>query len=357
MPREFRVRSHSVGPDAPMFVIAEIGLNHNGKVDLALRLVDAAARAGVSAVKLQLFEADRLVAAESPSLAHVADASLREVFRRFELDAAACATLVARARSLGLAVIVTPFDLGAVQQCVDLGVDALKIASGDLTHVGLIEAAAATGLPVVLSTGLSTEPDVTRALDWARRAGAHDVALLHCVSAYPTPDDQQNLRAVATLASTFDVPVGLSDHGMGRDAALLACALGAVLYERHLHLPGTDAIDAAVSSSPDELADIVRAVARGRAALGEGQRRPMPAELPNLEASRRGLYATRSLAAGHVVTADDVVALRPVRTLDASRLHTLIGSRLGRRVEAGSPFDPRDLASPSAATTDEGPTP
>ena len=150
--------------------------------------------------------------------------------QQLELDDAAYPGLISHARDRGLAVIATAFDEDAVRMLDALRIDAFKIASGDLTHVLLIEAAARSGRPVVLSTGMSTDPDVARAVDCAAAAGATAIALLHCVSAYPTPDDQQNLRAVATLARTYDRPVGLSDHGMGGDAALLACALGATVY-------------------------------------------------------------------------------------------------------------------------------
>lgn len=349
MPVDMRIAGRSIGAEAPMFVIAELGLNHNGDRDLALQLVDAAASAGASAVKLQAFRADRLVAEQPSALAHVDSTSLRDLFRSFELETEACRDVITRARSHGLAVVATAFDEDMVRECVALGVDALKIASGDLTHVALIEAAARTGLPVLLSTGMSDDVDVSNALDWAVGAGARVVAVMHCVSAYPTPDDQQNLRAIQTLARTCRLPVGLSDHGMGRDAAIIACALGATVYERHFHLPGTNAIDAPVSSSPDQLREIVESVARTRRALGDGRRHPAPAEVPNIHASRRGLYATRTLRAGHIVTEQDVCALRPAAGLGAQFHRSLLGCRITRAIDAGAPFESRDLVGASVA--------
>ena len=337
------IAGQSIAPGAPMRVIAEIGLNHDGDVDLAGRLVDACADAGAWAIKLQVFDAEELLVADAPAPAHVRAASLRDFFARFELHADAYRALIARARSRGLAVIATAFDSQAVKMLDALGLDAFKVASGDLTHVILIEHVARTGRPVILSTGMSTESDVWNAVDWAVGAGARSLALLHCVSSYPTPDAQQNLRAVATLAREYKLPTGLSDHGMGGDAALLAYAQGATLYERHVYLPGTDAIDAPVSSTPDQLADIVRRLARAHDAMGDGRRAPVEAERPNVVPSRRGLYARRSLAVGDLIDVVDVAALRPAGLLGAEYARALIGCRATRAIAAGDPFTPSDL--------------
>lgn len=343
MPAELSIAGRLVGGTHPLFVMAEIGLNHNGDPSLALALVDGAARAGASAIKLQMFRAERLIAADAPGPAHVSATSLRALFRQYELDLDACTAVMARARAANLAVVVTAFDEATVADLDARGVDAFKIASGDLTHRALIEAVARTGRPVILSTGMSDVDEVRRAVEWATAAGADAIAVLHCVSAYPTPGAQQNLRAIATLAAELTVPVGLSDHGDGREAAVVARALGASLYERHLALPGTGAIDEPVSSTPDDLADIVEAVRRCDLALGDGRRRPMPAEEPNIVPSRRGLYAARPLAAGEIVTAADVVALRPATHLGAEHVGDLVGRRLQRALDTEAPFLPIDL--------------
>ncbi|BCS33497.1 hypothetical protein TBR22_A27240 [Luteitalea sp. TBR-22] len=337
------IAGQSIAPGAPMRVIAEIGLNHNGDPSLAHRLVDACADAGAWAVKLQVFDADELLVADAPAPVHVQAASLRAFFGRFELADEAYADLVQHARDRQLAVIATAFDSRSVEMLDGLGIDAFKVASGDLTHVMLIEQVARTGRPVVLSTGMSNEGDVWNAIDWAVGSGARSLALLHCVSAYPTPDAQQNLRAVGTLAGEYKLPTGLSDHGMGGDAALLAYAQGATLYERHVHLPGTDAIDAPVSSSPEQLRDIVDRLARAHAATGEGRRAPMPAEVANIVPSRRGLYARRAIAAGARIEAADVAALRPQGALGAEYARALIGARAPRAIAAGAAFEPADL--------------
>ena len=329
-----------------MFAIAEIGLNHHGDVGQALRMVDAAAAAGASAIKLQTLFADRLVAPSCPPPAHVAVSSLREFFATFELDVDAHRAVVARARRHGLAVMSTPFSEDAVSMLEALELDAYKIASGDLTYDGLIAAVARTGKPMVMSTGMATLEEAARAVRVARLAGADEVAVLHCVSAYPTPAGSENLRAVETLAGALGVPVGLSDHSSGGVVtAVAAVALGACIYERHFMVADApEAIDAAVSSTPDQFAAIVAAMEQARAALGDGRKRCLPAEAPNVVPSRRGLYATRRLRAGEAVTAADVIALRPATSLAPADLRHLLGVVLERDVAAGDPFHAEDLS-------------
>jgi sialic acid synthase SpsE len=357
-----RIGTRPIGGGAPLFVIAEIGLNHDGDPSRALALVDAAASAGASAIKLQSLRANTLVAPERPAgratLAHVAAPSLREVFARYELDEAAHRAVAARARRHGLAWLSSPFDEPAVDMLVRLDCDALKIASGDITHHRLIACAAATGKPLVISTGLSTLEEVAAAVTCAREGGARSLALLHCVSAYPTPDDQQNLAAIRTLATVFGLPVGLSDHTATAAGVAAAVALGASLYERHIKRSEADVvIDAAVSSSPEALATIIATAAATQARLGSGRRAAQAAEQANRQGSRRALYATRDLAAGTIVSDADVIALRPEQGLSASRWRELTGTRLRRAVAAFEAFRLEDLDeadTAAAGTTAEG---
>lgn len=332
-----------VGDRQPLFVIAELGLNHGGSPDRALAMVDAAAAAGASAVKLQTFKADELVAASCPAPAHVPAESLRDFFRQFELDTAAHVAVARRAKLHGLALIATPFSCGAVDMLAGIGVDALKIASGDLTFDALIARAARTGLPVVMSTGMSTLAETAHAVSVARAEGVRALALLHCVSSYPVPEDSQNLRAMQTLARVFGTPVGLSDHGRDTSAVPIAVTLGASIYERHFMLPGDNGVDGAVSSSPDQLAGVVAAARRTQAALGHGRRECLPAEAVNLTASRRALHTRRALPPGHVIELDDIVALRPSRGLPPNVQDELIGAVLARSIDAGAPFIGQDL--------------
>jgi sialic acid synthase SpsE len=339
-----------IGTDAPVFVIAEIGLNHGGSLTRALALVDAAASAGASAIKLQTLFADRLVARSCPPPAHVKAASLQEFFASFELDLDAHRVLVERARQHGLAAMTTPFAEDVVPALEEIGFDAYKIASGDLTYLGLITTLARTGKPLVISSGMSTLTDVAAAVGAAQAAGNDALAVLHCVSAYPTPVRFENLRAIRTLAETFRMPVGLSDHGGGLLSAAAAAALGATVYERHLMLSDDDdAIDAVVSSTPDQLRAIVEAMEHVRLALGSGVKECQRPEAANVIASRRGLYATRTLRAGERIAREDVVALRPATSLAPFEIESLIGVTLPRDVAAGAPFDLDDLRQGRAA--------
>jgi N-acetylneuraminate synthase len=341
---QLEIGGRRIGPGEPLFVIAEIGLNHGGSLDRALAMVDAAADAGASAVKLQTLNANDLVAAGCPAPAHVSARSLRDFFAQFELDEAAHHAIVERARARGLAVMATPFSLPAVDLLARASVDAYKIASGDLTYHGLIDACARTGRPLVMSTGMAVASEITHATWQAFRAGCQGLALLHCVSAYPIPHGSENLRAIATLGETFRLPVGLSDHAPSIAAVPIAVALGACLYERHFVLDGDDAaIDRAVSSTPAELAVIVRIAAETATALGHGRTECLPAEEPNRMPSRRGLTAARPLRAGDVLTARDIAVLRPALGLPPVCERDLIGVRLTRDIEAGAPFTEGDL--------------
>jgi sialic acid synthase SpsE len=338
------IRGIPVGATAPVFVIAELGLNHGGDVARALELVDAAAAAGASAVKLQTLAADRLVAADCPPPAHVSQSSVRELLRPLELDGAAHHAVAERAHHHGLAFLSTPLDERLVDLLEDTGCDAYKIASGDLTHLRLIETAARTGKPLLLSTGMSTLSEIRQAVERARDAGARALALLHCVSAYPVPPGHENLRAISTLARELGLPVGLSDHGTDPVALPVAIGLGAVLYEKHVRLDtAEEVIDQAVSVTPAELAELIEVARRAHGTLGHGDKRCLEVERANLIASRRGLCAARDIPAGDRLTDEALVALRPAVGIDAARWHTVVNRRVSRAIASGSAIRERDL--------------
>lgn len=341
---EIDIAGRTVAAFNRLFVIAEIGLNHGGSVDRALALVDAAANAGASAIKLQTIEAAALVAPDAPAPLHVRAESMRDFFATFELDATAHAAVVERARSRGLGVMATPFSEAAVDMLSSLEIDAFKIASGDLTFASLIRRCARTRKPLVMSTGMASLAEIEAALGCARSGGASQVALLHCVSAYPVPGGDENLRAIATLAHAFGTPVGWSDHTPEGAALPLAVALGASIYERHIVLErGDGSIDDAVSSTPQQLAALIDSAEHARIILGAGHKTCAPAERGNKLASRRALYAAAPMRAGDMIRAEDVIALRPAVGLAADRIEELIGRRLERDVDAGMAFVENDL--------------
>jgi N,N'-diacetyllegionaminate synthase len=342
------VAGRRVAEDIPPFIIAEIGINHGGSPDRALALVDAAASAGAHAIKLQTIAAEALVAPSCPAPSHVEATSLVDFFRRFELDEAAHHAIAERASLRGLKVISTPFSEEAIDMLERVGVDAYKIASGDLTWDQLIVRAAATGKPLIISTGMATLAEVHHALAVARLAGAEHVALLHCVSAYPVPKGSENLLAIRTLARECRVPVGLSDHGEDTFALPMAIGLGASIYERHLVLPDdTEAIDGPVSSTPAELAAAIRAGRRAWSSLGSGRKACLAAEAANVVASRRSLCARRDLPEGHVITAEDLIALRPATGLPPALVSSVLGRRLNQPLALGQSLTVHHLDVPS----------
>lgn len=324
-----------VGDAAPTYVIAEIGSNHDGSLDEGVRLIEAAAGAGADCVKFQSYRAETLVSPGHPG---------RATLERLSLPAAWYPDLKAAADRCGVHFLSSPFDLEAVQDLVATGVPAIKIASGDLTYTDLLEAAAATGLPLIASTGAAYLGEVDEAIRTMRGAGAHQIALLHCASAYPATFAAANVRAVATMRAAFGVPVGFSDHTPGHAAALASVALGGRLIEKHITLdrsrPGPDH---AFALTVDEFGDLVRNIRALEAALGTGAKEPVESELSEREWARRGVYTTRALEPGHILGQTDLICLRPLHGVPATRRSELEGRRLSRGLGAFDPIHWDDL--------------
>lgn len=338
-----------VGEGEPVLVVAEAGVNHNGSLDLALRLVDEAAAAGADAVKFQTFSAERVASAAAPKAAYqlettdVGETQL-EMLRELELDVDAHAALAARCAERGILFLSTPFDEESVAVLDELDVPAVKIGSGELTNTFLLERVAATGRPVILSTGMADLEEVGVALDSLAAGGAGAVVLLHCVSNYPAAPADANLRAMRTLADAFGVPVGFSDHTLGVETALAAVALGACVLEKHFtldaSLPGPDH---RASLEPPALRALVQGLRAVSAALGDGVKRPAAAERENRLLVRRSIVAARALPAGTTLAREDVSALRPGDGIPPTRRDEVLGRRLRRDVEAGAQLAWEDL--------------
>jgi len=334
--------SREIGAGRPCYVIAEAGVNHNGDLDLARALVDAAAAAGADAVKFQTFAAERLVAVSAPTAPYQQRAGAGDdqaaMLRELELAPEHLGALRRRAQEAGIELLSSPFDEHSIDVLVGLGVPAIKLGSGELTNVLLLRHVAEAGLPVLLSTGMATLDEVERAID-ELDAVRDVVVLLHCVSAYPADPAGANLRAMATMAEAFGVPVGYSDHTLGTSVALAAVAMGAVVLEKHLtldrSLPGPDH---AASLEPSEMAALVRDVRSVEAALGDGIKRPVDAELEVAAVARRSLFAARDLPAGHVLVSGDLVALRPASGVPPTEIDRLVGRPLTRALVAGEPI-------------------
>ncbi|CUW38025.1 putative N,N'-diacetyllegionaminic acid synthase [Magnetospirillum sp. XM-1] len=350
MIQSFTIGNRRVGPGCPCFVIAEAGVNHNGDLALAHRLVDMAAQAGADAVKFQTFTAEKVVSAQAPKAAYQkastgGEQSQLDMVRGFQLAPEAFAELSAHCAQAGILFMSTPFDLDSVDVLDRLDVPAFKLPSGEITNPLLLRRVAATGRPVILSTGMGALVEVAAAVDILERAGCRDLMLLHCTSAYPAPVESANLRAMATLAAAFRRPVGYSDHTEGFEAAIAAVALGACCIEKHFtldrSLPGPDHL---ASVSPADLGALVAVIRRVEKGLGDGCKRPVAAEEDTRAVARRSLFAARALEAGAVMAEDDLIALRPGGGISPMQVDMVVGRRLTRAVAEGTLLAWSDLA-------------
>ena len=318
-----------------VFFIAEAGVNHNGDLDLALKLVDVAKAAGADAVKFQTFRSGAISAPEAPMAeyqkARDGAASQAEMLRRLELPDADFARIADHCRVVGI------------------GMTKFKLASGEITNApfvkGVARLAAEAKGSVILSTGMSTLDEVAEAVGWIGAEGDPGLTILHCVSNYPAPAKDANLRAMDTLAEAFGRPVGWSDHTLGDAVSLAAVARGATVIEKHFTLDkATPGPDHAMSLSPEELTGLIAAVRAVEASLGDGIKRPVEAEREIMVVARRSLFAARDIAAGAVVTADDLIALRPGDGISAARHDEISGRTAARAIPAGTKLSPPDLA-------------
>jgi N,N'-diacetyllegionaminate synthase len=344
----------TIGEGFGCFVIAEAGVNHNGDPELARRLVDLAADAGADAVKFQTFDPARVASPAAPKAEYQLavtspSESQLEMLERLVLTRDTLAMLAARAAERGILFLSTPFDEGSADLLEELAMPAFKVPSGEVTNHAFIAHLAAKGRPVLMSTGLCTLAEVAEAVGVVRAHGDPPLALLHCVTSYPAPAADCNLRAIAAMEAAFGVPVGWSDHTTGMEIGLAAVAAGARLLEKHVTLDrGLPGPDHAASLEPRELSALVRAVRQVEQALGDGMKRPMPSESVNAAAARRSLHASRPLPAGHVLQAPDLIALRPGTGLAPALRDRLAGRRLRVSLERGEMLSERHLESKGA---------
>ncbi|MEO1055821.1 MAG: pseudaminic acid synthase [Actinomycetota bacterium] len=346
----FRVGQRLVGPAQPVFTIAELSGNHNGSYERAVEMVRAAAGAGADAVKVQTYTADSITLdSDRPEFQAEglwAGRTLYDLYGEASMPWEWQADLAKEAQSAGVEFFSSVFDDSSIEYLESIGVAAYKIASFELVDVGLIEAAAATGKPLIISTGMGTIAEIEEAVAAAGRGGANDIALLACTSAYPAPPSAANLRKIAHLADTFGVVAGLSDHTLGNEVAVAATALGASIVEKHFTLRRADGgVDSAFSLEPEEFAQLVHGVRVATEALGGVHYGPTDADRSSV-GYRRSLFVARDLAAGDVIGVGDVRSVRPAGGLHTRHLPELIGRRVRRDVATGTPvsWDLIDLA-------------
>ncbi|MFV3076216.1 pseudaminic acid synthase [Niveispirillum fermenti] len=331
-------------PGQPPFLIAEMSGNHNGDIDRARRLIDAARDAGADAVKLQTYTADTITMdVDRPEFRLEgglwAGRSLHELYREAHTPWDWHEALFAHAREAGIAIFSSPFDPTAIDLLEGLGAPAYKIASFELIDLPLISRAAATGKPLIMSTGMASLGEIAEAVATAQAAGAGSIALLHCVSGYPTPVEDCDLRTIPHMAAAFGLPVGLSDHTMGVAVPVAAVALGAVIVEKHFTLARADGgPDAAFSLEPAEFRAMADACHMAHAALGSISYALKPSEAGG-RTFRRSLYVNRDVPAGTVLGEGDVRSIRPGLGLAPKHLPDILGRTAARDLKRGEPVD------------------
>jgi N-acetylneuraminate synthase len=338
-----RIGEVPVGPDFQPFLIAEMSGNHGGSLDRALAIVEAAADAGAHAVKLQTYTADTMTldVDREEFLIDNPDSlwygrTLHDLYDEAHTPWGWHEPLMERARSLGIACFSSPFDATAVDFLEELGVPCYKIASLELTDIPLIERVAATGKPVIMSTGIATLEEIDDAVQAARGAGCEQLVLLKCTSSYPASPDDIHLRTIPHLASRYDCQVGLSDHTLGIGVAVAAVALGATVVEKHITLDREDGgVDAAFSMEPPEFAQLVVETDRAQRSRGDQEYRQTASAATR--SRRRSLYVTRDMVAGEELSPENIRSIRPGLGLAPKHYKTLLGRRVAQDVVRGTP--------------------
>lgn len=338
-----RIGEVPVGPEFQPFLIAEMSGNHDGSLDRALAIVEAAARAGAHAVKLQTYTADTMTldVDRAEFLIDNPDSlwygrTLHDLYEEAHTPWEWHGPLMERARSLGIACFSSPFDATALDFLEELGVPCYKIASLEITDIPLIERVAATGKPVIMSTGIATMDEIDDAVQAARGAGCDELILLKCTSSYPASPDDIHLRTIPHLASRYDCQVGLSDHTLGIGVAVAAVALGATVVEKHITLDRADGgVDAAFSMEPAEFAQLVEETDRAQRSRGDQEYRQTASAATR--SRRRSLYVTRDLVAGEELGPDNMRSIRPGLGLPPKHYKALLGRRVAQDVVRGTP--------------------
>ncbi len=329
-------------------VIAEAGVNHNGSLDRACELVVQAAAAGADLVKFQSFITHKSIARTAPKASYQLDAtdpseSQYDMVRKLELSAADHQVLLDCCRQHGIGFFSTAFDTDSFDLLLSLGLDRVKIPSGEITNLPFLRYLARPGLPVILSTGMANLGDIEEAIGVLERAGLRrdQITLLHCNTEYPTPMQDVNLRAMVNLGTAFGVPIGYSDHTQGIEIPIAAVALGATVIEKHFtldrNLPGPDH---QASLEPAELRAMVRAIRNIEVALGDGLKRPSPSEQKNRAIARKSLVAARAIRAGEVFSAENLAVKRPGTGISPMRWDDYIGRPSPRDYAADEPLQP-----------------
>ncbi|KKW19336.1 MAG: N-acetylneuraminate synthase [Parcubacteria group bacterium GW2011_GWA2_51_10] len=350
--KTIKIGDREIGDLKPVYVIAEAGVNHNGDIGLAKRLIEAARDSGADAVKFQTFTVDEIAADHAPQARYqIANTGVAEsqasMLSKLALSHTAFQQLKKHADGSGVEFLSTPFSIPDADFLHSLDLAAYKIGSGDLTNLPFLEHVAGFEKPILLSTGMATLTEVGEALQTLERSSMHDVVLLQCTSEYPTPLSHVNLRVIETFRSEFDVPIGFSDHTEGTAASVYAASLGACIIEKHFTLsralPGPDH---KASIEPHELKEMITRVRATKlhsleipeAALGSAEKKPTAEEVETAKIVRKSIFARRDIRKGALIGLDDVKIVRPEMGLLPKELKKILGMRAAQHIAADTPL-------------------
>lgn len=344
MSASFKIGHRDVGVDHPPFVIAEMSGNHNQSLDRALSIVDAAATAGAHAIKLQTYTADTMTVDIADGEFFIDDpnslwkgSSLHSLYQKAYTPWDWHEPIMRRAEAMGMLCFSTPFDDTAVDFLEGLKVPCHKIASFENTDHNLVRKVAATGKPMIVSTGMASIAEIDETVQVARRAGCNHIVLLKCTSTYPATPENSHVRTIPHLREMFGCEVGLSDHTMGMGAAVAAIALGASVIEKHFTLSRADGgVDSAFSMEPEEMRALVTESERAWQSLGQIRYGASPQELPSLR-FRRSIYVVKNLEPGDVLTRENLRCIRPGLGLPPKYYEMLLGRKVRGAVKKGTP--------------------
>jgi sialic acid synthase SpsE len=337
------INGRRVGPGEPCYLIADIGSNHDGRLEEARRYIEAAAEIGLDAVKFQSFRVDLTWVPEVCENGRWAPNPIGERFRPYEIPLGWHEQLLAHAAACGITLLSTPDDIPTTGLLAKLDVPAIKISSQDLTFLPLLHEAGRTGKPIILSTGIGTLAEIEEAVQAIRGAGNEQIVLLQCVTVYPAEFSEMNIRAMRTLGEAFGLPVGLSDHTYDPQAfdacCLGAVAMGACVLEKHMtfdrNRPGPDH---SFALQPEELRQLVHRVRRLEAALGDGRKLPKPRELERRQRVRKSIHAAADIPAGKQLDSTDLLIVRPGAGIMPRELTSVVGSRTRRSIRRYEPI-------------------
>lgn len=316
-----------------VLIIAEAGVNYNGNLELAYRMVDEAKKAGADIVKFQTGVPEKVISrhaekAEYQKKTTGQGESQLDMVRKLMLSFDEFIPLKRYCESKGIGFLSTPFDISSVEFLDDLGCDFWKIPSGEITNLPYLLRIAGTGKPVIMSTGMSTLEEIGKALDVLKNGGAGEVTLLHCTTEYPTPYADVNLKAMKTMKDTFCCNVGYSDHTLGMEVAIAAVALGATIIEKHFTLDrNMDGPDQKASMEPDELAQMIKAIRNVEMSIGTGIKEPMPSEKKNIPIARKSIVLAKDVKKGDVLTEDNLTTKRPGNGISPMRWFDVLGTK------------------------------